>query len=61
MNWLMLLLPFAAGVLMAVQGTINGTIGKAIGSWGRKFFGAYNRHRCFVCVAFCGGDRQRQF
>jgi transporter family-2 protein len=37
MNWLMLLLPFAAGILMAVQGTINGAIGKAIGSWEGNF------------------------
>ncbi len=37
MDWMMLALPFAAGVMMAVQGTINGTIGKAIGSWEGNF------------------------
>lgn len=33
MNWFMLLLPFAAGLLMAVQGTLNGLMGKIIGTW----------------------------
>ena len=33
MNWLMLILPCVAGVLMAVQGTMNGALGKVIGTW----------------------------
>ena len=33
MNWIMLALPFAAGLLMAVQGTLNGLMGKIIGTW----------------------------
>ena len=33
MNWIMLILPFVAGMLMAVQGTINGLLGKIIGNW----------------------------
>ena len=33
MNWIMLSLPFAAGLLMAVQGTLNGLMGKIIGTW----------------------------
>lgn len=37
MNWLMLSLPFVAGLLMAVQGTLNGLMGKMIGPWEGNF------------------------
>lgn len=33
MNWIMLILPFVAGMLMAIQGTMNGLMGKIIGTW----------------------------
>jgi transporter family-2 protein len=37
MNWLMLSIPFVAGLLMAVQGTLNGLLGKIIGTWEGNF------------------------
>lgn len=37
MNWIMLILPFVAGMLMAVQGTLNGLLGKVIGTWEGNF------------------------
>ena len=55
-NWLLLGLPCLAGLLMAVQGSINGQVSKSIGTLESNFL-----MHLIGLAAFCGADWRRRF